>query len=336
MIGQVAHLANYVSLPGCRIVALAELRPELGRLAAAKFNVPKVYGSHRELLADKEVEAVVVVTRRPATGPIVLEALESERHVLSEKPMAHTVEQATRLVEAAARRNVRYAVGYMKRHDAGAQKAKEILDNLRSSGELGRILLVRVYCYGGEFKCAPSDYVMTDEARPDGLAAWPSAPEWVPAKLVSDYAWFLNVFIHDLNILRYLVDGEPQVCAVDMARPNGRLVTFDCGGFPAVLEMAEIPSQQWQEGVEVLFEQGRLELQFRSPMVRDASARVELTHGADSTSIILPPARWAFRRQAEAFVADVASRRQPLASGRDSLGDLRLAESIWSKHVGRA
>jgi len=335
MIGQVAHLANFLNLPGCRVVGLAELRPELGRMAAARFGVPKVYATHRELLADSEVEAVVVVTRRPATGPIVLEALESGRHVLSEKPMAHTVEQATRLVEAAARRNLRYAVGFMKRHDAGAQKAKELLDSLRDSGELGRILFVRVYCYGGEFKCAATDFVMTDEARPDGLATWPSAPDWMPAELVSDYAWFLNVFIHDLNILRYLMNSEPEVRAVDLTRRNGRLVTFDFGEFPAVLEMAEIASHDWQEGVEIIFERGRLTLQFQSPMLRNVPARVELTRaGEHRESVVLPlPKSWAFRRQAEAFVADVAARREPLASGRDAVGDLRLTEAIWRQHL---
>jgi len=335
MIGQVAHLANFLNLPGCRIVGLAELRPELGRKAAAKFGVPKVYATHRELLADSEVGAVVVVTRRPATGPIVLEALEAGRHVLSEKPMAHTVEQATRLVEAAVRHDLRYAVGFMKRHDAGTKMAKEILDELRGSGELGRILFVRAYCYGGEFKCAATDFVMTDEARPDGLATWPSAPDWVPAELVSDYAWFLNVFLHDLNILRYLMDRKPEVRAVELARRNGRLVNFDFGEFPAILEMAEIPFTDWQEGVEILFERGRLTLRFPSPMLRDVPARVELTRAGQNPEKFVPRLgkSWAFRRQAEAFVADVAARREPLASGRDAVADLCLAETIWRQYL---
>ena len=84
----------------CRVVALADLRPELAAAAAAKFGVKRTYRTHLELLADREVAAVVVVTRRRATGPIVLDALNSGRHVLSEKPMAYTTEQARTLVEA--------------------------------------------------------------------------------------------------------------------------------------------------------------------------------------------------------------------------------------------
>lgn len=336
MVGQVAHLGNYVDLPGCKVVALAELRPELGRKVAAKFGVRKVYQSHRELLADNEVEAVVVVTRPQAHGPIVLDALEAGRHVLSEKPIAHTVDQAMRLVDAAERRNLRYAVGFMKRHDAGSQQAKASLDQLRKSGELGRIVLMRAWCFGGEFRCGTTDFVMTDEARPDGLSTWPSAPDWIPTASVPDYASFLNVFIHDLNMLRFLAGSEPRVRAVDFERENGRLVMLDFGEFPAVLEMAQIASRDWQEGVEVVFERGRLVLQFSSPMLRNSPARVELTRASERQETILPgvPWSWAFRRQAEAFVADIRTGRDPLACGRDAVCDLRLAETIWRRYVG--
>jgi predicted dehydrogenase len=336
MVGQLAHLGNFVQIPGCRVVAVAELRPELGRLAAAQFAVPKVYGSHRELLADPEIDAVVVVTRRPATGPVVLDALTARKHVLSEKPMAHSIEQAERLVAAATAHRLCYAVGFMKRHDAGAQRAKALLDALRSSGELGRIVLVRAYCFGGDFSSSCTGYVMTDEARPEGLALWPDAPAWLPAARAADYAWFLNVFVHDLNILRYLVGATPMVASVDLSRSNGRLVTLDFGEFPAVLEMAEVAAHDWQEGVEILFERGRLGLSFHSPMQRDQPARVTLVRDGKVDMIVPdPPASWAFRRQAEAFVSDARSGGEPLASGRDSLEDIRLAEAIWRRALER-
>ena len=338
MVGQVAHLANYIDIADCKIVALAELRPELGRKAAARYGVKKVYQSHRELLTDDEVEAVVVVTRPHAHGPIVLDALEAGRHVLSEKPMAHTLAQALRLVEAAERRKLRYAVGFMKRHDAGAQMAKAMLDGLRASGELGRIVLMRAWCYGGDFRCGTSDFVMTDESRPDGLTTWPVTPAWIPAASVQDYAGFLNVFLHDLNIIRHLAGAEPEVRAVDFSRRNGRLVMLDFKEFPGMLEMAEIGSYDWQEGVEILFEKGRLTLQFPSPLLRNTPARVQLTRAGRSIETLTPraPWSWAFKRQAEAFVADVTSGNEPLAGGRDALGDLRLAEAIWRRHLGVA
>src|SRR5262249_36222843 len=250
MVGQLAHLANFAKVPGCRVTAIAELRPQLGKLAAERFGVPRVYASHRDMLAADAVDAVVVVTRRPATGPVVLDVLTAGKHVLSEKPMAHTLYQGRRLVEAARARGLTYSVGFMKRYDAGTARARQLLDGFLASGELGRILLMRTWCFGGEFVCGADGYVMTHEDRPEGLEVWPVAPDFIPPEERGDYAQFLNVFVHDLNLIRLFAGGTPAVRAVDLDRKNGRTVLFDCGSFPAVLEMSEQTGTQWNEGLE--------------------------------------------------------------------------------------
>lgn len=336
MIGQLAHIGNFAELPGCRVRAIADLRSELGQQAAARFHIPRLYPSHRELLADPDVDAVVVVTRRPATGPIVRDALNAGKHVLSEKPMAPTHALAKSLVEAAVAARRKYAIGFMKRHDAGVQQAKKLIDEFNTSGMLGRIILMRAYCYGGEFRVGASDFAMTEEVRPEGLELWPQAPDWVPPSLAADYAWFLNVFIHDLNLMRFFADRTPEVTAVDLRRPNGRLVMFDFGDYPGILEMAEVGFHEWQEGVEILFEMGRLRVELPPPLLRNMPARIELHIGGKRKEIVQPsvPWSWAFHRQAEAFVADIADDREPLASGSDSLEDMRLVEAIWRRHLG--
>ncbi|MBK4723173.1 Gfo/Idh/MocA family oxidoreductase [Azospirillum sp. YIM DDC1] len=335
MVGQLAHIANFALIPVCRPVALAELRPRLGGQARDRFGIARLYPDHRALLTDPEVEAVVVVTRRPATGGVVLDALEAGRHVLSEKPMAHSLAQAARLVDAARRTGVRYAVGFMKRHDAGYQRFKALYDGFLASGELGRVVFLRGYCHGGAFACNAEGFVMTDEQRPDGLEVWPEAPDWLPPALVRDYAWFLNVFVHDVNILRHLVGRSPEVTFADFRHANGRVVGFDWGGFSGILDMAEIPFADWEEGIEVLFERGRLRLRFPPPLLRNVPARIELERTGEAGAVARPavPWSWAFRRQAEAFVADVRGGREPAASGEDSLADMDLIETMWRKAI---
>jgi predicted dehydrogenase len=335
MIGQLAHISNFVDLAGCQVRAIADLRPELCRQAAERFQIDRVYPSHKELLADPDIDAVVVVTRRCATGPIVRDALNAGKHVLSEKPMAPTRELAQSLVDAAAAAGRKYVVGFMKRHDAGVQRAKKLLDGFVQSGELGRIILMRGYCFGGEFLVGSADFAMTEEARPEGLELWPVAPDWVPLSLAADYAWFLNVFVHDLNLLRFFAGKTPQVNAVDLRRPNGRLALFDFGDFPGVLEMAEVGFREWQEGIEVIFEKGRLRVELPPPLLRNVPARIELCYGGERKETVRPeiPWSWAFRRQAEAFVADIAADREPIASGRDSVADMVLLEDIWRRHL---
>ena len=57
--GQCAHLQNYVTLDGCEVVAIAELREELGRRVAARYGVPRVYPDHDALLANEELDVLV-------------------------------------------------------------------------------------------------------------------------------------------------------------------------------------------------------------------------------------------------------------------------------------
>lgn len=333
MVGQLAHLSNFVRTPGCRVTALAELRPELGKAAMDTFGVPKMYPSHIEMLAANEIDAAIVVTRRPATGPVVLDVLKAGKHVLSEKPMAHTAEQATRLVKAATEKKLVYSVGYMKRHDEGTAVAKKLLDELVASNELGRIILMRGYCFCGDFNVHPQGFVMTGETRPDGLTLWPTAPDWLLPQYAEDYAWFLNVFVHDLNILRYFSGQDLEVRGVDLSRRNGRVALLDAGAYPVVLEMGEQAGTDWTEGVDIQFEKGRLTIQFPSPLTEDRSAAVTLTRGKE-TATVDTGASWSFRRQAEAFVADIVGQRLPIASGEDSIKDLDLVERIWRVYLG--
>jgi predicted dehydrogenase len=333
MVGQLAHLANFVQIPGCRVTALAELRPRLGALTAQQFGVPKVFDNHHDMLAANVIDAAVVVTRRPATGPVVRDMLNAGKHVLSEKPMAHTTEQARRLVDAAARGQLIYSIGFMKRHDEGTAAAKQLFDRITSNNDVGRVILMRGWCFCGEFNISSGGFVMTDEKRPEGLELWPLAPDWIPKSLQEDYAWFLNVFVHDVNILRYFAGRTLKVQNVDLRRRNGRVVIFDSGSYPVILEMGEQAGTDWNEGMDIQFERGRLTIEFPSPLKKNKAANVVLVRG-NTTTTIETASSWSFRRQAEAFVADIAGNTPPLASGADSIADLVLVESIWRMHLG--
>ena len=332
MVGQMCHLANFVANPGCRVVALADLRPELAAAAAEKFGVKRVYRTHLELLGDTEVTAVVVVTRRRATGPIVLDALNSGRHVLSEKPMAYTAVQAAALVDAARRQNVIYGVGYMKRHDAGVARAITLLARLRADGSLGSIVSARGWCFAGETGGQRDTFVMTSEPRPDGIVLWPDGPDWMPAALRPGYDTFLNVYSHIVNLSRYALGPSPSLVDSRLPAAGAATVSLDFGGVPCTLELANESSTGWREGLAIAFERGSLTIELPPPFAAGAEARVILEKRGQSNELPREHS-WAFRRQADAFLADIARRTTPRASGEDSVADIALAEAIWERHA---
>lgn len=327
MVGQMCHLANFVTNPACSVVAIADLRTDLATAAARKFGVARVYPTHRDLLADADVDAVVVVTRRRATGPIVLDALKTGRHVLSEKPMAYTVAQAQSLVAAARQRHRVYAVGYMKRHDAGVARAKAELARLVADRSLGRIVGAHGWCHGGDTGASPERFVMTGEPRPDGLDLWQDGPDWMSDALRPGYDHFLNVFSHILNLSRHMLGASPRILDGQVDRSGSAKLTLDFDGTPCTLDLASQPGGAWREGLAMTFERGVFTIDLPAPFSEE-DARVTLDQDGRITQLPRGTS-WAFRRQADAFIADIIAGKTPLASGADSVTDIALAETIW-------
>ncbi len=92
---------NFAETPGARVVAVSDLRRERLHVAQARHPAAKATESHRELIDDPEVDAVAVATPVSTHYELALAALRAGKHVLVEKPLAASAEQALRLVDAA-------------------------------------------------------------------------------------------------------------------------------------------------------------------------------------------------------------------------------------------
>src|SRR3712207_4212483 len=140
---QKVHIPNFTSISGCDLVALAEVRQELGRKVQTRFEIPRLYTHHHEMLADPDIEAVAVSAAFAVQGDIARDALLAGKDVFMEKPMAVSMAQADAILDAERRSGKRLMVGYMKRYDAGNELVKATVDAWRQSGELGTITYVR-------------------------------------------------------------------------------------------------------------------------------------------------------------------------------------------------
>ena len=73
--GQCAHLRNYATIEGCEIVALAEMREDMGRRVGAKYGIPKVYKLASEMLAKEKLDGIVASQQFNRHGIVVSEIL---------------------------------------------------------------------------------------------------------------------------------------------------------------------------------------------------------------------------------------------------------------------
>ena len=109
------HAQKYATVPGSRLVAVVDTRAEVRDKVALEVGCRAV-ADYREILG--EVDAVSIATTTPLHYPIARECLERGVHVLVEKPVTETPEQARTLIETAARRGRVLQVGHLERFNS--------------------------------------------------------------------------------------------------------------------------------------------------------------------------------------------------------------------------
>lgn len=127
---------NFAESPGSQLVAVADLNPKRLAFIQARYPAIRVTTDHRELLRDPSIDAVAIATPVQTHYPLAREALESGKHVLVEKPMTMTSDEAHRLIDLATVRGRVLMVDHTFVYTSAIQKLRELLD----SGELGNIL----------------------------------------------------------------------------------------------------------------------------------------------------------------------------------------------------
>jgi predicted dehydrogenase len=339
---QRVHLPNFSSIPDCELVALAELRPELGAKVQRRYGIPRLYRTHQELIADPDVDAVAVSAAFSAQAQVATDALRAGKCVFMEKPMALSVEQAEEIVAAEREGGARLMVGYMKRYDAGNELVRRHVRQFRASGELGRLQYVRNHGFLGDW-VANVDVPLeqTDEPTPPmAPARWPA---WLPEDQRGSYAGLLQQYTHNVNLMRWFTDAgdDVRIKTVDLdADGQHGVVILDLAGTRGVLETGRVSYYRWDEHTQLYFEHGWLHTWAPPLLLRQAPAEVELWRGMaqeeqQTTRLIPKPAwSWAYKREAEAFVRRTLAGEPYESSAADTLIDVRLFEEIFRRHLG--
>ena len=122
------HAQKYAALPQVELVGVVDPDPKAGE-AVARETGCRAYANYRELLG--KVDAVSVVTPTPLHHRVSMDFLESGAHVLVEKPITSTVEEARELVAAASRFGRILQVGHLERFNPAILAVESLLDRPR-------------------------------------------------------------------------------------------------------------------------------------------------------------------------------------------------------------
>ena len=140
------HAKSFSSLPNVKIAAVCDRVEERAKVLAEKFGA-KYYTDVEKMLAQPNIDAVVVGTPHAFHAEQTILAAEAGKHVLVEKPMATSLEDCDRMIEVCRRSGVKLMVAHSHRFWPGNVKAKELTEK----GEVGRLLTAYDSVVGGGF-----------------------------------------------------------------------------------------------------------------------------------------------------------------------------------------
>jgi predicted dehydrogenase len=278
------------------VSAIADVSPHLSQAVAARYGCPAVPAI--EDLLDLKLDAIVCATPICLHADVVVEALAAGLHVLCEKPVALTLGDCDRMIQARDRAGCVVQVGYMKRFDAAVDW---LLASLRSRGEDLRYASVEVV--------DPTHRPFTAGAslvEPDLPDEWRSRLQSLEREQVDEAAgpdlpgsayWayrhgYVGSLVHDVNLVHGILEalGHPVPAGVSGARywDEGRAVALslglDGGGWVQMAHIALPGVPLYREQLTLCFPERIVELTFPSPFLKGRQARlVEHRREGDTT-----------------------------------------------------
>ncbi|GAA0993767.1 Gfo/Idh/MocA family oxidoreductase [Acrocarpospora macrocephala] len=240
-------------LPGGRLAGAFDLVEHL----AASLALPRgaaVHGSLASLLADPAVDIVYVAVPHHLLAPITRQALQANRHVLVEKPMALDLAELRALERAAAERDRRLGVVFPMRMTGPVRAARDLI----AAGAIGQVRAVRIRTVIDK----PDSYW---ESGPSGRVA----DGWRSRRAKAGGGVVLMNVLHQLDALRYLTGLEVIRASAEIATLTAKVEVEDNAG--AVLKLsggalatlaasAHSPGARAEERIEIDGSQGRIDL----------------------------------------------------------------------------
>jgi predicted dehydrogenase len=299
--GQIAQAAHFESATKGRntdLYAICDVAADLLQRMAATHAPEKTFGNYDEMLADPELDAVVIATADAFHVPASIAALKAGKHVLCEKPLGLAVEEVEALKQAVTASGRKLQVGHMKRFDPGLQSAKAFIDD-----GIGQLLALKAWYCDSTHR-----YAMTDAVQPLVVkSAQARKPTSNPKADLRRY-YMLAHGCHLIDTARYLCGDIVSVEArlserfgaycwfVDVTFANGTL---------GHLDLTVAVRMDWHEGFQLYGEHGSVIAKTYNPWYFKSSEVDIFDERTGGSRRVLGADGHFYRRQLEAFAESI-------------------------------
>ena len=310
------HVARRVET--ARLAAVSDISQEAVEAMTAPFDGVAGYHEYHDLLADPQIQAVIITTPTSTHAEIVMAAAQAGKAIFCEKPTALTLAATDAMIATVNGAGVTFQIGFMRRFDRGYQAAKAKID----AGAIGTPVTIRSISRD-PFR---TSLEYADPAKSGGI--------------------LIDMGIHDMDVCRWLMDDEitqvyaqaevlvyPELADVGDVDNAMVLANFSRGGL-GFMEASRNARYGYDIQCEIIGTEGALRVGYlqETPLLVLTSAGV--TH--DVVPYFLERFGPAYTAQIDHFVDCIAHDRTPLCGPVDARAALHAAiAATQSQHSGR-
>jgi myo-inositol 2-dehydrogenase/D-chiro-inositol 1-dehydrogenase len=179
-IGKVHAETLAFRLPESQIVAITDVNQEAAKSLAARCAIPEVADSSEAILANSKIEAVLICSSTNTHADLIVQAAQAGKHIFCEKPIAFSLPEIDRALNAVRAAGVQLQIGFNRRFDSNFARVRQAV----VSGEIGTPRLMHI--------------ISRDPAPP-------------PLEYVRvSGGMFMDMTIHDFDMARFLIGDEVE------------------------------------------------------------------------------------------------------------------------------
>ncbi|RFB84142.1 oxidoreductase [Rhizobium leguminosarum bv. trifolii] len=327
-IAQAAHFESCTKAVNADLYAICDVAADLRERMAITHGAEKTYDDYDKMLADPDLDAVIIATADAFHVPASIRALQAGKHVLCEKPVGLTVEECLELKAEVETSGKVFQVGHMKRFDAGLQAAKSFIRD-----EMGEMVALKAWYCDSTHR-----YPMTDAVQPLIVASANARKPAANPKADLRRYYMLAHGCHLIDTARYFA-GDIVAVTARLSERAGIWCWFVdvefASGALGHLDLTVQVRMDWHEGFQIYGKNGSILGKTYNPWYYKTS-EVDIFREADgATHRVLGADGHFYRRQVEGFARNIldgavmegADIDDGLASVRAMVAVARSAES---------
>ena len=296
----------------CEVVAIASRDGEQARAVADQLGIPSAHASYEALLADPGVDAVYIPLPNHMHMDWTIAALRAGKHVLCEKPLAMTADDAQRMVDVAHETGLHLMEAFMYRQHPSWVAAMDLVD----SGRIGTLTAVQSWF----------SYYNDDATNIRNIVEYGGGA-------------LFDIGCYTINLSRMVFGGEPSHIQASVRRDRATgvdalvsaILDFD-GGIASFTCAIRSESDQ---RVHIYGTKGRISIDIPFNIPPDRPTRIRLTAGGDppvapDTTVLEFPTTDPYTAEVERFVSAVLDGGPTPVPPEDAVANLRVIDTIFA------